>query len=77
VKNKGQITIVGVITTLITTIVVALAFMPIYKDLVENSTAGWNTSELLIFQSIGVVLILGIIIGLLNFASVVRERREY
>jgi len=77
VRNKGQMTIIGVITTLITLVVVSLAFMPVYKNIVENNTAGWGNSELLIFQSIGVVLILGIIIGILNFSSVVRERREY
>jgi len=76
-KKKGQMTIIGVITTLITLVVVSLAFMPIYKNIVENQTAGWNSSELMIFQSIGVVMVLGIIIGILNFASVVRERREY
>ena len=76
-RNKGQMTIIGVITTLITLVVVSLAFMPVYKNIVENNTAGWGNSELLIFQSIGVVLILGIIIGILNFSSVVRERREY
>jgi len=77
VKNKGQLTIIGVITTLITLIIVALAFMPVYKNLVENNTAGWSNSELLIFQSLGVVMLVSIIIGMLNFASVVRERREY
>ena len=76
-KNKGQMTIIGVITTLITLVVVSLAFMPVYKNIVENSTAGWNSSEVLIFSSIGVVMILSIIIGLLNYAAVVREQRGY
>jgi len=76
-KNKGQMTIIGVITTLITLVVVSLAFMPVYKNIVENNTAGWNSSEVLIFSSIGVVMILSIIIGLLNYAAVVREQRGY
>jgi len=71
---KGQMTIIGIITTLIGLIVIALVFMPIYKDIVENSTAGWNSGELLLFKSLGLILILGLVMSILWYSSAQRER---
>jgi len=72
---KGQVVIIGLIMSLIALIIVSLVFMPIYKDLVENQTSGWNNAESLVFKSIGAFVILVIVIGLLNTVVGYRERQ--
>ena len=73
-KSKGQMTLIGIISVLISLIMISLVFMPIYKDLVANSTSGWNSGETLLFRSLGVILLLGLVMGILWYSSAVRER---
>ena len=73
-KNKGQMTIIGLLMTLVALVVFSLVFMPIYQDLVANHTAGWNTSETTLFSSLGLIVLVAILIGILWYASSVRER---
>ena len=73
-KNKGQMTLIGIIMTLIGLIAIALVFMPIYKDLVANNTADFNTGETLLFKSLGVIVLLGLVMSILWYSSGQRER---
>ena len=74
---KGQLNVMSIILVLIMLIVASLGFMPIYKDLVANHTAGWTNSESLVFSSLGVILILTIIISLLSYAQGNRQQVYY
>lgn len=74
---KGQLNVMSVISVLILLIVVALGFMPLYKDMVANHTAGWTNSETLIFSSLGIILILAIILSLLSYTQGSRQQVYY
>ncbi len=71
---KGQAVIVGLFITLIAVVIVATAFMPIYRDLVANHTSDFSSSELTIFQSLGVVVIVSLLI--IAIQNVTQQRRE-
>jgi len=73
-KNKGQMTLIGIMMTLVALIVISLVFMPIYKDIALNHTADFNTGETLLFNSLGVILILGLVMSILWYSSAQRER---
>jgi len=73
-KNKGQMTLIGIMMTLVALIVISLVFMPIYKDIAANNTADFNTGETLLFNSLGVILILGLVMSILWYSSAQRER---
>ena len=73
-RNKGQMTLIGVIMTLIGLIAISLVFMPIYKDMVENYTSGWNSGETVLFKSLGLIVLLGLVMSILWYSSAQRER---
>lgn len=73
-RSKGQMTIFGIGMALVALILFSVVFMPIYKNLVANYTSGWDTGELFLFRSLGFIVLLSIVLGVIYYASPIRER---
>ena len=71
--KKGQMTLIGIIQVLIGLFVLAVVFFPIYKNLVANYTSGFNSGETLLFGSLGVIVLLGLVMSVLWYSSAQRQ----